>query len=137
MAKGVRVSILPVVGGLAALFLVLPHTGADAKIAMTGPEGEWTFSPDELRAEPGARVAFTNRTHITHTATCASFEGDPSPCTWDTGDVQPGQTVFVTLPDADATYSFGCRYHARNFGMAGRLITGAGSSVPVPSPSPT
>jgi plastocyanin len=136
MRKGLRVSIFPAVAALAALFIVLPQRGADATIEMVGSTGAWRFQPaGPLRVDPGDRVAFSNDSRVTHTATCVATGDQTGACPWDSGDVQPGQTVFVTLPDDEALYTFACRYHGRQLQMAGTIDTTAGSGTsPAPSP---
>jgi len=125
MARGMRNSIIPTVAALAALFIVLPKTGAGAEVVMVGDTGAWRFEPAELRIEVGARVAFVNQTGVTHTADCVG-------CPWSAGDVQPEQTRTVVFR-TDGAFQYGCRYHPDL--MAGILIVGAPPPSPPPSPS--
>jgi plastocyanin len=127
MAKGMRYSIIPTVAALAALFIVLPKTGAGAEVTMIGDTGAWRFEPAALEVEPGARVAFVNETGATHTADCVG-------CPWSTGDVQPEQTRTVVFR-TEGVYPFGCRYHPDL--MTGTLIVGTPPPGSSPSPSPT
>lgn len=133
-----RLTFVAVVAAFAAFFAIIPQRGADATIEMLpadaaaaqalGASEAWRFAPGELRVARGARVAFTNRSRVTHTAWC---EG----CTteWDSRDVQPGQTKMLAFTE-DGTYLFVCRYHGRTLGMSGSLVVGEGGPAPEPSP---
>ena len=111
---------------LAAVFLVLPQTGADATITVAEVAGgAWTYAPDELVIEAGQRVAFTNETETTHTADCID-------CPWSTGDIQPGQTKMVVF-DEDLASTFVCRYHSEV--LVGSLTVGT-PPAPDATPSP-
>ena len=127
MPRWVRYSLFPAAIAFAAFFAVLPQTGGDKTIKIVGKEGSLRFEPAAVTVDPGARVAFENDSRFTETATCVSC-GDKG---WDTGDIQPGQTVFLTLPDANAAYEFGSIYDQ---GLAGRLLAGVSAET---SPSPS
>jgi len=127
MPNWIRYSLLPFAIALAALFIVLPRTGGDATIKFLGKEGSFRLSPASLTVQPGARVAFENDTKFTHTATCGTCSKDA----WDTGDIQPGQTVFLTF-DTAGTYTYVCRYHTS---LVGQLAVGTAASGASPSPS--
>jgi plastocyanin len=117
---GRKASVIPVMAALAALFLVLPSTGADATITITGEPGAWRFEPADLRIEPGQRVVFVNESGQTHTADCVG-------CPWSTGDVQPAESVFVPFPE-ESGFTFQCRYHPEQ--LQGVLRVG---DAPVPA----
>lgn len=119
-------SLVPAVAALAAVFIVLPQGGGDATVHMVAAGDGWGFRPATVRLEPGGRVAFVNDTGVTHTATCSG-------CPWDTGDVQPGQTVLLPFLDT-AAYRFACDYHG-GLGMTGELLVGSGT-LPAASPGP-
>lgn len=126
-----RYALVPVVVALAAFFAVLPQTGADAEVTIAGVPNRFSYQPSTVRVDPGERVAFTNDTRRTHTATCTQ------PGCWDSGDIQPGETVFVTMEE-EGSYGFVCRYHSRVSGFGGRVIVGdAEGQTTEPSPGPT
>jgi plastocyanin len=122
MGRGLRYSILPAVAALSAFFVVLPTTGADARIKIVDAGAGWAFSPATVRVEPGARIAFVNQTGVTHAADCDA-------CPWTSGDVEPGQTRMVTFP-SEIGSGFHCRYHPE-------LMTGSLTVGTPPSPSPS
>jgi len=130
-ARMIKGSILPALAALAALFIVLPTGGGDAEVTMVSvADGGWAFQPAEIEVDEGARIAFSNDSTVTHTATCVG-------CPWDTGDVQPGETVFLTFDDA-ARYQFFCRYHGSTGAMTGQLTVGnPPASTPSPAAPPT
>lgn len=131
MGRGWRYSIVPALGALAAVFLVLPTTGADATVTIAEVEGgAWAYEPAELSVAVGDRIAFTNETEVTHTANCLD-------CPWKTGDIQPGQTKMVTFIE-DLRATFVCRYHSEL--LVGTLVVGnpgPAESAPGPSPAAT
>lgn len=96
-------SSIPVIAALAAFFLVLPRGGADVTVRIVPDEAVWTFAPAQAEAPAGGRVAFRNLTDVTHTADCIE-------CPWRSGDVAPGEIVFVPVGAAGA-YTYQCRYH--------------------------
>ena len=122
MARATKVSILPAVAALAALFIVLPTRSGDATVAIAGAGGEWRFEPAQVTIASGQLVAFRNETRVTHTADCVG-------CPWRSGDIQPGQTRLVAF-DEDATFEYRCRYHPDV--LVGRLTVGEGGPLPVP-----
>ena len=134
MARALRYALMPAIAALAALFMIIPQEGAEATVTMTGDGGTFTFEPAEVRLDSGEQIAFVNDTGTTHTATCTARG-----C-FDSGDVQPGQTKFVTV-DRAGSFDYFCRYHGRE-GMSGRVLAGseaarAADSQPSPSPSPS
>ena len=130
MPRWVRYSLFPAAIAFSALFIVLPQTGADATIKITGSAASPTFSPSVRSVGPGARVAFENDTRATQTATCLSCAERTS---WDSGDIQPGQTRFVTV-DKEGFYDLRDRYAQE---MGASLQVGAASAQPSGSPSPS
>ena len=128
MPRWVRYSLFPAAIAFSALFIVLPQTGADATIKITGSAASSSFSPGVLSVSPGARIAVENDTRATQTATCLSCTERTS---WDSGDIQPGQTVFVTLPDVRGEFEYGSRYDQN---LTGRLLVDVSSEA---SPSPS
>lgn len=128
MPRSLKVSILPAVVALAAFFSVLPRTGADATVRMVRSGDGWRFDPAVRTVASGQRVAFVNDSTVTHTASCAG-------CPWDTGDVQPGQTAFITVPSG-GPFRYRCRYH-ESIRMTGELVTPGGTPPPgATAPSP-
>ena len=128
MPRWVRYSLFPAAVAFAALFIVLPQTGADATIKIRTVSGSASYSPATRTVKAGARVAFENDSRETQTATCLNCSARTA---WDSGDIQPGQTMFVTLPDAAAEFIYGSNY---NQGLQGRLLAGV-TAEPSPSPS--
>lgn len=125
MARATRVSILPAVAALAALFIVLPITGANATVVIAGTAPEWRYEPTQATIAVGERFAFRNETGVTHTADCVG-------CPWRSGDIQPGQTTFLPFEE-DASFEYRCRYHPEV--LVGRLTVGEGGPLPAPEAS--
>lgn len=128
MARSFRVSLAPVAVAFAALFIVLPQRGADLEVRIAATGDAFAFQPDRVEAQPGDRIAFVNPTRSTHTATCIG-------CPWDSGDIAPGQTVFLTF-DETASYRFFCRYHGATHDLVGVLMVGDAPPPASPTPSP-
>lgn len=128
MARSFRLSLAPVAVAFAALFIALPQRGADLQVRVASTADTFAYQPDEIEAQPGDRIAFVNATKSTHTATCIG-------CPWDTGDIAPGQTVFLTFDDT-ASYRFFCRYHGATHDLLGVLIVGDAPPPAVPTQSP-
>ena len=61
---------------------------------------------------PGAHVTVTNTDKVAHTLTARSG-------TFDTGLIQPGQSVTIIAPSADGTYPYFCSVHQY---MSGTLV---------------
>jgi plastocyanin len=129
MPRWIRYSLFPAVVAFAALFIALPQTGAAGTIKIVDRGGVPTYSPGALSVKAGARVAFENDTRQTQTATCLNCS---SRATWDSGDIQPGQTVFVTLPAGATAFVYASRYDEA---LQGRLLAGVTVETS-PSPSP-
>lgn len=64
----------------------------------------FAFKPATLVVAPGTRITFTNHDMTAHTATTVKRG-------FDTGTVNPGQSVTVTL-SAPGTYTYYCEFHA-------------------------
>jgi plastocyanin len=132
MPRWVRYSLFPAAVAFAALFIVLPQTGGDATVKIVMQGGSPSFSPSVRSVAAGARVAFENDTKQTQTVTCLTCTARD---TWDSGDIQPGQTVFVTLPDTATAFDYASRYDES---LQGRLLAGVteqASSSPSPAAS--
>lgn len=127
--KVARYSIVPVIVAFAAFFAVLPPTGADATIRIIDQGDAWVFAPAAAQTPVGGRIAFRNESGQTHTATCGQ------PDCWDSGDIQPGETVFVETP-REGAFAFFCRYHQDSPGLTGQLTVGAPEPVPSSSADP-
>lgn len=97
----------------AALFLVLPSSGAQTTVHILRAGTGWKFDPADAKLRAGQRIAFVNDTTVTHTATCDR-------CAWDTGDIQPGQTKFVTI-ETKGNNAYHCAYHGQSAKMTGDL----------------
>jgi plastocyanin len=128
MPRWIRYSLFPAAIALSALFIVLPQTGADVTIKIVGSATAPRFQPAVASVKPGARIAFENDIRATETATCINC---PPANAWDSGDIQPGQTVFVTLPQTAGQFDYGSRYDQN---LIGRLLVGVSAEV---SPSPS
>ena len=107
-----RLSLLPAAIALSAVFLALPTTGAQTTVHIKRAGQGWSFQPDAATLSAGKKVAFTNDTTTTHTAICDD-------CGWDTGDIQPGQTKFVTIRTT-GELSYHCAYHGQQ-GMTAKI----------------
>jgi plastocyanin len=130
MPRWIRYSLFPAAIAFSALFIVLPATGADVTIKIVGPATAPRFQPTIAPVKPGTRIAFENDTRATQTATCLTCTANP----WDTGDIQPGQTVFLVIPTARGIFDYGSRYDQN---LIGRLLAGvAAEASPSPSASP-
>ncbi len=129
MPRWIRFSLFPAAVAFAALFIALPQTGADTTIKIVNRSGTPTLTPSVLSVKAGARVAFENDTRQTQTATCLNCS---TKAAWDSGDIQPGQTVFVTLPDEAAAFDFASRYDEV---LQGKLLAGVTEEAST-SPSP-
>ena len=126
MGRRLLTSAIPVAAAFAAFFLVLPKTGADMTVLMQGETAPYRYDQVSIEVEPGTRIAFTNDSSVTHTADCVD-------CPWSTGDVQPGETAYVTF-SSDLRAQFRCRYHPAE--MAGSIVVGNPPAAPSPEPEP-
>lgn len=119
-----KTTIVPAVVLAAALFMVL----APSRTGKTIELRNYSFAPASLAIRPGEAVTFDNRSGITHNVSCID-------CSYEAGDVQPGQAKRITFAKA-GTYTLFCRYHAAR-GMGMRLRVGTALPAQTTSPSPT
>ncbi len=117
-----KVSILPVVGLLAALFMALPGGNSGEKVTLR----ESVFAPARKHVQVGETVWFDNRSRNTHTATCRN-------CPRDTGDIQPGLAKPLTF-HKEGVFVLLCRYHGEA-GMVVEITVGEPTTSPAPIPS--
>jgi plastocyanin len=71
----------------------------------------FAFSPSSITVAPGATVTVTNRDSVAHTLSSKSGS-------FDTGDIQAGQSKTFTAPNKAGSYPFICDIHQY---MAGTL----------------
>jgi plastocyanin len=69
----------------------------------------FAFHPPTLRLQRGGRVAFTNTSDVTHTASSGSF---------DTRRIKPGKSVVVKFSQK-GTFAYHCKIHPF---MKGRIV---------------
>jgi len=127
MPRWIRYSLFPAAIAFSALFIVLPQTGADVTIKIVGSTTAPRFERVIASVKPGARIAFENDTRATETATCVTCAGNA----WDSGDIQPGQTVFLVIPVTRGVFDYASRYDQN---LVGRLLVGVSVEA---SPSPS
>jgi plastocyanin len=98
-ARLATVSILAV-----AALAVVAFGGASAGASSTKAVGiaNFKFQPGTLRVKAGTRVAFTNNSRVTHTATKAGA--------FDTGDIRPGRSILVKFTKP-GTFAYHCTIH--------------------------
>ncbi|HEX6456505.1 MAG TPA: plastocyanin/azurin family copper-binding protein [Solirubrobacterales bacterium] len=70
----------------------------------------FAFHPPTLRIKRGGRVAFTNSSNITHTATRAG--------SFDTGHIRPGTTKVIRF-NQKGTFAYHCKIHPF---MRGKIV---------------
>lgn len=70
----------------------------------------FAFHPPTLRIKRGGKVAFSNSSNVTHTATRAG--------SFDTGRIRPGKTKVVQFSQA-GTFAYHCSIHPF---MKGRIV---------------
>lgn len=70
----------------------------------------FAFHPPTLRIKRGGKVAFTNSSNVTHTATRAG--------SFDTGRIRPGKTKVVQFSQA-GTFAYHCSIHPF---MKGKIV---------------
>ena len=120
-----RVSILPTLACLAAVFALLPSTGQDHTMHIRAV-AKGTVVPATVAIDPGQQLAIINDTLRTHAFVCVDCT---TAVTIDTGDIQPGQTIVVSAP-AEGRYTLQDTYAAT---VSTVLVVG---NAPTPSPSP-
>ena len=69
----------------------------------------FAFHPPTLRIKKGGKVAFTNSSNVTHTASSASFN---------TNRIKPGTTKVVTFAQK-GTFAYHCEIHPF---MKGKIV---------------
>ncbi len=69
----------------------------------------FAFHPPTLRVKKGAKVAFSNTSDVTHTASSGSF---------DTNRIKPG-TAKVVQFDQQGTFAYHCKIHPF---MKGKIV---------------
>jgi plastocyanin len=84
-------------------------SGATASRAKGVDIDHFAFHPPTLRIEKGGRVAFTNSSNVTHTASDGSF---------DTNRIQPGTTKVVRF-NHTGTFAYHCKIHPF---MTGKIV---------------
>jgi plastocyanin len=77
------------------------HASATASAAKKVDIHDFAFHPATIRVKRGGKVAFTNSSNVTHTATRASF---------DTGPIKPGTTKSVSFAKR-GTFAYHCSIH--------------------------
>ena len=70
----------------------------------------FSFSPGTIVVAPGATVTVVNKDQVVHTVTSIT-------ATFDTGDIQPNQTVTFTAPAKAGHYPYECNIHQFMKGM--------------------
>lgn len=88
------------------------QAGATASAAKKVSIRAFAFHPGTLTVKRGARVAFTNASNVTHTATKGR--------SLDTGPIKPGKTKFVTFAKR-GTFAYHCSIHPF---MKGKVVVG-------------
>jgi len=87
--------------------------GATMKATASGTESvdinHFAFHPPTLHVKRGAKVAFSNSSDVTHTATSGSF---------DTKRIAPGTAVTIKF-NQKGTFSYHCKIHPF---MKGRIV---------------
>jgi plastocyanin len=99
---------------LLALAVVRDATAADPTATTSGAAkvniNHFAFHPGALHVTKGARVAFTNSSGVTHTATRAG--------SFDTGRIKPGTSVVVRFTQK-GTFAYHCSIHPF---MKGKIV---------------
>jgi plastocyanin len=78
------------------------HATATASATKKVDINNFAFHPPTIRVKRGGKVAFTNSSNITHTATRAG--------SFDTGHIKPGTTRTVTFGKR-GTFAYHCSIH--------------------------
>jgi plastocyanin len=108
-----RWCLAPIVLVGALLLSACGGSGSPSTTATTKPKPvpnpvitiqNFAFSPGTIVVAPGATVTVTNKDQVVHTLTSLT-------ATWDTGDIQPGQTVTFTAPTKAGRYPYECNIH--------------------------
>jgi plastocyanin len=107
LAIGVALLALTVLGDRAATAASGAKAGASAMKAVD--ISHFAFHPPALRVKKGARVAFTNSSPVTHTASGGSF---------DTKRIKPGKAKVVQFSQR-GTFAYHCKIHPF---MKGKIV---------------
>jgi plastocyanin len=101
LAAVAAIAVLSFGGLRAAAGESASEPGARASAAGAVRIANFKYQPTPLTVSAGSKVAFTNASGVTHTATGGAF---------DTGEIRPGKSVSVTLK-RPGTYAFHCTIH--------------------------
>jgi len=93
---------------MAAAMPLLPAAAAQAATYSVTIQG-MAFSPAAFNVAPGDTIIFFNADQMPHTATAEDGA-------FDTGRIDPGQSVEVTIPEGRHPYV--CQYHPMMTGVA-------------------
>lgn len=85
-------------------------SGATASGAKSIDINHFAFHPPTLRIKKGGKIAFTNSSSVTHTATRAG--------SFDTGRIKPGTTKTVQF-NQKGTFAYHCKIHPF---MKGKIV---------------
>lgn len=110
--RAVAVVALAAAGALGAACSSTPSPATGTPAGPTITISNFAFKPATLTVHPGAHVRVVNTDTVAHTLTSRSG-------TFDTGLVQPGQSVTIIAPSADGTYPYYCTVHQY---MSGTLV---------------
>jgi plastocyanin len=96
-----------------------PGSGSVLKIVIKN----FQFSPATPKAAPGQRIEVTNEDSVAHTLSAGPAAKFAS--AFNTGNIAPGQAVFITAPTQPGGYPFYCKLHTF---MTGMLVVGNSSA---------
>lgn len=91
------------------------NAGAGATIQLTAVDNEFETPELEVAAGQSIEVEFTNGGNNPHTFTSEDLD-------FDTGIVEPGDTVTVTFEAPDGPTGFVCTIHEESDDMVGEII---------------
>ena len=89
-----------------------------------------SFDPKRLEIHVGNSMAWTNLAHTTHTAT-----SDDDGRTFDTAQLEPGQTSNSIRFDTAGEFTYHCSVHGK--AMSGTIVVVAGAQKPTAAQNPT
>lgn len=81
------------------------HSGSVAHVVISG----FAFHPARVGVRPGETIDVTNSDTVTHTMT--AVPGSVPLGGFNTGSINPGQTVVIHAPKAPGSYQFYCSIH--------------------------
>lgn len=126
MARRMRVGKRPAALFLTAALVVLGLPGTSGALTQTVNMRDNTFTPKEIRIDPGDRVVWRNSGAATHSATSELSESKGG---FDSGKMSPGDT-FSHQFNEEGYYFYYCKFHGSpRAGMWGVVIVG---DPPVP-----